>query len=419
MNEELNEKLEDVWARDLANLCAEVLADSVEYGQMVKVHSLYYEIYPIVNEMRLGSNIRGIVDDDKKLDLLLDLLRKEIDKLENEGKSLSDDFRAHDLGAILAVTFSGIIAARLDSNFQNMEVICEWCDRVSGERTKGYSIMEAADCYHIFGSFRGEVSKDEPKITLPTEGKLDDIIRRAEEECRSAEVKDKNEYIRQLRLFLLDAVMQLPPYRQDKLRDYQEFLDLSSFKGSKETKPARMFYNLSKVSYAKGDKKSLDHALEYAVSALQYAKPEDVTFIELCRQNLLILEQEKAAREVTKKEALKQAQQDFEEIITEKKSELDEMVQKELKDSLLRVIEILGIFLAVAGAGVTAVGGIAVSDSFLDALGIYLGGTLSVVILFGLLRLMVLKPLVLARKKNRWTETPQAPEPTDNNQKGE
>lgn len=328
----MNDKLASDWIERLARVCEKIFEDSAECDYITKVYSLFYEIEPIVNQERnRGRNIRDIVDDDRKLDSLLDRLRNKIAELEDKGKPLSNDFKVHGLGTILAVTFSGIIAARLDSNFRDMEVVFEWCNRVSDEKTKDYPIIKIAECYHSFGSFRGEVSKDKPKIGLPSEHKLNGILSQAEKECKSAEVKDKNSYIRQLRLFLVDAVMQLPPYRQDTLREYPNLLDLSYFKGPKETKPARLFYNLSKVSYAKGDEKSLDHAIEYAVDSLQYAKPVDIAFIETCRQNLLILEQEKAAREVTKEEALKQAKEDFEEIITEKKSELDENGTERIK----------------------------------------------------------------------------------------
>lgn len=404
----MNEELADYWVEELAEACKESFADSGQSDHMVKVFSLYDKLEPKVNKARSQRyNIRVITDDNGNLQSLCKRLLNKIDELEDGGNfTLAEDFKEHHLGAILAVAFSGIIAARLDSNFHGMGVVCDWCDGVlgTGKKTKDYSIILAAEYYHIFGSCRREVSKDTPCVNLPSEGKLKSLLDQAEEECKNAEVKDRERYIRQLRLFLVDAITQLPPYRQVELENYNDLLNLDRLQGDKGS-PARIYYSLSKVSYAKGDKESLDKAIEYAVDSLQYAKPGDIGFIEQCRQNLLILEQEKAARETIKKEALELANEELEGIIEDTKLEVSkeahETVNRELKDTLLRVIEILGIFLAVTGAGVTAVGGIAVSDSFWDVLGIYTGGAIAVVILFGLLRLMVLKPLPIIKFRRK------------------
>lgn len=377
------------WKNELADICAKSLAGSVEYDdRMVKVYSLYDKLEGWVNKWRnIGDfNIRSIINNhltsqpqDDRRKALLDFLRRRIADNEAKYDSILSDF------AILTIAFSGFIAARLDSNFEGMQVMYDWCNEVSDERMRDYSICKAAECYYRFGTCRGEVSGNLQNANLPTQEDLIGILSQAEEECRRAKVqdKDRNKYIRQLRLFLMDAVMQLPPYRQDLLGKYPDLLDLSNFKTPIS---ARVYYNLSKASYIKGGEESLDLAIKYAVDALQNASPADLNFIELCRQNLLILEQEKVARKTTKDEALKEAK-------TELQKTIEETIRIETRDLQMRVIEILGIFLAVTGVGVTAVGGIAVSGGFWDRLGIYVGGGLSIMILFGFLKYVVIEPI--------------------------
>lgn len=392
-------------AEDLDSVCKEVI-----YDDKVKIYALNDRIESLVNGERSkkDNNIREITNDHDKLEYLLEQL---CSKIHQSSITLSDDFKIDNLGAILAVTFSGVVAARLDANFQAMKHVYDWCDGKSYndgksyKLTKDYSIVDfpiikTARYYSAFGSCRGKLSEDRLS-NLPEVDDLKSTISQAQKECEKAKSrKDRDEYIKQMRVFLADAIMQLPPYRQKELEEYS---DLLVFEDMEKPLTARISYNLSKASYARAgeDNKSLDNAIEYAVSALQEAAPADINFIELCRQNLLILEQEKVARETTTKGALRQAndkldkeivaaRKTIDETIAKSEKKIQEDTQKELKDILLRVIEILGIFLAVAGIGVTAVGGIAVSDSFLVALGIYLGGTLAVVILFMLLRLMVL-----------------------------
>ena len=404
-------KEDKTWEETVAQLaerCVFALADPVEGDRVkisnsVKVFSLYYMLDAWVNDRRIkeNHNIREFTKDTDGLNKLRAYLSKKIDDGEY---TLSDDLK--DLGAVLAVSFSGFVAARLDSNFEGMKDIYGWCEDALEKQTDysiidhpiiDHPIVKAADCYYRFGAGRG-VSEDRHNITVPPEKDLQDILDQAEEECKRGGAKDnKNTYIRQLRVFLLDAIMQLPPYRQDELRKYPVLLDINKYKvrdsEGKDSIPARVYYSLSKASYATKGERSLDLAIKYAVNALQGANPADIGFIELCRQNLLILEQEKVARKTTKDEALKEAKTELEKDIIVAKSELHVTIRKETRDLQMRVIEILGIFLAVTGVGVTAVGGIAVSGGFWDRLGIYIGGGLSIMILFGFLKYVVIEPI--------------------------
>lgn len=408
----INTKLAEYWVEKLVEAFKESLAESGQNDHMVKVFSLYNKLEPQVIQARSErSNIRAITKDHENLTHLCKLLRDRIDELEAEGDfTLPGDLKEHSLGAILAVAFSGIVAAKLDSNFQDMKVVCDWCDRAlgTGKKTKDYSIILAAEYYHMFGSYRREVSQDIQDIKLPTENELKSLLDQAEEECESAKSEDKNRYIRRLRLFLMEAITQLPPYRQSELGRYPDLLNLDRLQGAIGPIPARTYYSLSKVLYAQSGEESLDKAIEYAVDSLQYAKPADVGFIEQCRQNLLILEQEKAARSIIKSESvkdsvaeakdqlggmLKAAQSEFEDKIGKDVSTFQEKVRRDIKDSLLRVIEILGIFLAVAGVIVTEVGGLTAGNSIGHTLIIYGVGNATILILFLFLRVFVLGDL--------------------------
>ena len=360
----------------------------------LKTYCLYFDLEGLVNEWRNKDdfNIREIdFTLREKMPQEFELLKRMqvenlVGRIKN-GKKIDEDNPISDedieLFAILAIAFSGFVAARLDGNFKDMGIMYKWCDKATDERIKEHPICKAAYCYYRFGACREEVSGNLQDMDRPSEKDLKDILFQAEKECESA--KDQKIYVKKLRLFLVDAVMQLPLYRQKQLRYYFDWLDIKNFE---EPRTARENYNLSKVFYAKDE---LDHAIKCSVRALQKANPSDLNFIELCRQNLLILEQEKIARETTKKEALKEAQEEFNSMIQKQKEEIIEPLTRDLQ---LRVIEILGIFLAVTGVGVTAVGGIAVSGGFWDRLGIYLGGGLSIIVLFGFLKFVVIDPSI-------------------------
>lgn len=416
----------DVWVGKLAEACKESLADSGQNDHMIKIFSLYSKVESLVYEARSKptsnfSNIRVFTWDPdaskipKKLDAMREKLSDKITELEGKGGFILDkDFKKHDLGAILAVSFCGVVAARLDSNFESMKEICDWYEEAigAGQRRKDYLIIQVADYYHAFGKCRGDVSDEARFDHLPTKHDLQSLLDRAEEHCESA--KKGYEYIDQLRLFIVEAITQLPSYR-DELNDYSDLLSLDTFKGDRIS--ARVYYSLSKISYAKGD---TDKAIEHAVESLQKARPIETAFIDQCRENLLILEQEKAARtriiedsvkksiEKAKGELdcmLKVANKDFREQI----SEIEEDVKKDVKDALLRVIEILGIFLAVAGVIVTQVGGFRVGGSAWQIIGIFTVGYLTIVSLFFILRIIVNMPL---RGKDKRAEDSESKELT-------
>ena len=153
---------------------------------------------------------------------------------------------------------------------------------------------------------------------------------------------------------------------------------------------------MSRSAYAQGN---LDQAISYAIEALQAARATDRAFIPQCRQYLITLEQEKVASETIVAKATEKLDPKLNDLLKEQATTFKDTIHAEIKESLLRVIEILGIFLAVASVAVTAVGGISVGDSIWQSIGIFALGYLTIVSLFLFLRLMVTKPLNEIRRR--------------------
>ena len=184
---------------------------------------------------------------------------------------------------------------------------------------------------------------------------------------------------------------------------------------------ARFRYILSRVRLAQD---RIHEAMLEAMYALQYAPEWDLPFKESCRQQMIILEQEIATadgirsslnklledqtrrlhgiveteiapvkEEILKTQAeISNAQErlknEQENIAIELKGS-QETLRKEVRDALLRVIEILGIFIAIVGVAVTSVGGIVAGRTLGEAVAIFGLGYLTTVSLFLLLRLII------------------------------
>ena len=386
----------DRWAKTLAEICVESLGRSSEASNDDKVVSyeekvlkLYITLNSEVTEKRLaGKSIRGWMKDK-------DTLVKDIyARAEYSADRLDDYFK--DIGVHLTVTLVGVIAARLDENFRYMKMMIDWCNEClpTGYTTNKFMILKAADYYCQFGEYRymniSNYSSDQlPQLPDPRD--LDEFL----EDVK----KMSDSYHYRVHLFLVEAVAQLPPYLLRENNIYPDWLD--KIKESDESKQSRFLYNLSRAAYALGNH---EEAIRYAIDALQSANANDIGFIDRCRTHLLVLEQELAATETIVAESIKKAEiilndkiekatSDVMSEVEKQVSEFQEQVRDEIKSTLLIVIEILGLFLAVSGAVVAAVGGIGASDSILQSFVIYATSGVTIVALFWMLRALVLKPL--------------------------
>ena len=319
------------------------------------------------------------------------------------------------VASALTTTLVGIHSARLDGNWQGLGRVWSWCGRTlpSGYQPESYTLLRAADYYKQFGSARLAMTSG-VSAQLPSPEDLNHLLTTSDAELEDS--SKKQEYLRRLRLFLVDAVSQLAPGELRSEKKHAEWLDRMV-----EQDPelhSRFKYNLSRARFAQNRNSD---AIKLSIEALQSAPPNDLPYIELCRQQLLMLEQEAASREDIEEELRTGLKAELEGDVLKAKGEIQaetqtimdssqEAIREEIKDSLLRVVEILGVFLAVAGVAVTAVGGIAAGGSVWRALTIYGLGFTTIVLLFFVLRLMVLKPLIVGRKKSRERSNPGAAE---------
>lgn len=376
------------------------------FHQVFDVQKLYTNLEDEITLKYLnGNNIRNVLSDGEEAKDLLKLVRDDGDILEKN------------IGAVLAVSFSGIISARLDSNYRTVLEMLEWSNEAlpEGFKSNQFLVLRIAECYTEFGKVRHGGTR----VRLPSIDDLNDLMAKAKPE----EEEQKTDYSVYLHLFLIDSVAQLPPYLlSNELAEYSSWLEEVENETKKKAL-ARFSYYSSRVAYSQN---KLDEAIIYAMDALQAAPARSGDFINRCRQHLLTLEQEKAARSIIKSESVKEsvdaagvrlrrmldeAQSEFDNKISNIKKTMDKDVAQvirdmrgDIKDSLLRVIEILGIFLAVAGVVVTEVGGLTAGNSLGQTLTIYIVGNSTILMLFLFLRFMVLKPLIVSRRKNNQAE---------------
>ena len=351
-----------------------------------------------------------LLADERHLEALCEDIRQQVAQRVVSGQHAPTSESVMLVVSALTTTLIGIHSARLDGNWQGLETAWSWCGRTlpRGYQPESYTLLRAADYYRQFGSARRAMA-NHVSTQIPSPEALDNLLAEAHAELENT--SEEEVYLRRLRLFLVDAVSQLPPgnlrFKEHSKENYAEWLN--NVLRHEPDPHSRFKYNLSRARFAQN---RIPEAIMLSIDALQSAPPSDLPYIELCRQQLLMLEQEAASREDIEAELSESIRAELEESVEKAKTDVkdetqdivdssQEAIRSEIKDSLLRVIEILGVFLAVAGVAVTAVGGIAAGGSVGRALTIYGLGFLTIVLLFFILRLMVLAPLIIIRKKSR------------------
>lgn len=382
--------LETYWISELAKQCMSSLSASTKDELEIEIGKLYYVFEDtLVLEQSEGNSIRRVLNNPEDADQLLNVL---LSKLAAHQANEEDK----EVVATLFITISGVISARLDGNYEVVGQMISWCEKTltKGYSTEDFSILKAAKYYHAFGRYRytSTIGKSQEGSNLPSSDDLDELLESVKQKSDGS--KGYAFYNSRLRLFLLDGLAQLPPYLSKEIEEYSGWLD--DLKKSEGAKGHRFLFNLSRSAYAQGN---LDQAIGYAIEALQAARPTDIAFIPQCRQYLITLEQEKVASETIVEKATEKLEPKLNDLLNKQATAFKDTTHAEIKESLLRVIEILGIFLAVASVAVTAVGGISVGDSVWQSLGIFALGYLTIVSLFFFLQLMVTKPLIDIRRK--------------------
>lgn len=381
-------ELKNYWVVELAKRCRSSLLASTKDKLEIEIGKLYPGLEDtLIRQHSEGNSIRRVLDNPEDADQLLSelLLKLAADQANETDKEVM---------ATLFITISGVVSARLDSNYEVVGQMIFWCEKTltKGYSTEDFSILKAAKYYHAFGRYRytSTIGKSQEGSNLPSRDDLDELLESAKQ--KSDGYEDYERYVNRLRLFLLDGLAQLPPYLSKEIDEYSDWLDDLK----KRAKGHRFLFNLSRSAYAQGD---LDQAIGYAIEALQAVPAIDTGFIPQCRQYLITLEQEKVASETIVAKATEKLDPKLNDLLNKQASTFKDTIHAEIKESLLRVIEILGIFLAVASVAVTAVGGISVGDSIWQSIGIFALGYLTIVSLFLFLRLMVTKPLNEIRRR--------------------
>ena len=344
-----------------------------------------------------------LLADERHLDALCADIQQNVNQHVASGQQVPPSDNSTLVASALTTALLGVHSARLDGNWRGIDTVWSWCGRTlpSGYQPEGYTLLRAADYYRQLGSARLAMIVDE-SAQLPRPDALDELLARARSELEDS--PERGTYLRRLRLFMVDAVSQLPPSELRSGSSHAEWLN--KMLEGEPAQHSRFKYNLSRARFAQN---RISEAIELSIDAMQSAPPSDLPYIELCRQQLLMLEQEAASRGEIARELSERIAENLQSDVQKAKDEIQaetqtimdssqEAIRSEVKDSLLRVVEILGVFLAVAGVAVTAVGGIAAGGSVWRALTIYGLGFLTIVLLFFILRLMVLGPLVDIRK---------------------
>ena len=382
--------------------------------------------YWLLDRDQVSSKL-DFLDDQKQINALNRDIRNQVNNRLGSSQQARMSNDTIDAASALTTTLIGVHAARLDSNWTALDKVLSWCDEAlpKGYKLESFTLLRAANYYTRYGKIRLAMTDDE-STQPPDPGDLNDLLDTAQEELDG--MSERDACLRRLKLFLVDAVSQLPPNHLKSGKDHAAWLN----KLDDSDLHSRFKYSLSRARFAQEE---IPEAMKLSIQALQEAPPSDLPFIELCRQQLLMLEQEAAsreeiARELTNRvardlgehadqitnrmrEATNEKVSDSQDKIREEVKDSQEAIRSEIKDALLRVVEILGVFLAVAGVAVTAVGGIAGGGSVWRALTIYGLGFLTIVLLFFILRLMVLGPLIDIRKMFRKTSDsgPSGPAP--------
>ena len=324
------------------------------------------------------------------------------------GKSDAAEISAQERRAAVVVSaLVGISSARMDSNWRLMGEVYSWCHRrfPEGATTTQYVWLEAADVYNRLGN-TNEITSASLKDHIHRIDKLLEHFRDV------VDSKLRADQFLNLALFLLEGVAQLPHQALSSeevkrwIRELVTELDTGQHGYADDLTNSRLCrfrYLLSQIYLAWEDTSA---ALNAAIYALQYAPEWDLRFMELCRLQILTLEQEVASSqglrtEITKhlENALKEAIQDINETVASQEDELQRkhedlrrrienstrQSRDEIRSSLMRVIEILGVFIGIAGVAVTSVGGIVASRSLGESMLIFGIGYLTIVSLFGIL----------------------------------
>ena len=309
--------------------------------------------------------------------------------------------------AIVAVALAGGHCARMDGNATAAASVWAWSNHAAGDGWTPEDIapLRVVECFAATAAVRAGGT------AIFTLEKIDDIAAESRAQLHMADSPascdpEALRHHQRVLMMLTETIASLPATLLREVTSgngykarYGEWVEQRALAWFPEGRgPAVFHQHYARILLALGD---LDRARREVEQALARAKPHMLQSIEASRQMQLAIDLENLSREDIKSDVTDSVTKDANERIEEESRKLQESLVREMreratqernatsseiKDALLRVVEILGVFLTVAAIAVTAVGGIAVDEDPWVRIGIWAAGYGSVVSLFWLLR---------------------------------
>ena len=309
--------------------------------------------------------------------------------------------------AIVAVALTGGHCARMDSNAEAAASVWAWSNSAAGDGWTPEDIapLRVVECFAATAAARAGGTAS---FTLE---KIDEIAAesRAQLHMVDSPADCDPEALRRHRRVLAHLTETIASLPARLLREetegsgyrarYGDWAQQRALGWFPESHGLAVFHqHNARILLALGD---LDGARREVEQALARAKPHMLQSIEASRQMQLAIDLEDLSRaDITQtvtsnvtqtaantvEEKSRSLQQNLLDEMRENAAQERDATRNEIKDALLRVVEILGVFLTVAAIGVTAIGGIAVDGDPEVRIAIWGFGYGSIVSLFWLLR---------------------------------
>ena len=221
-----------------------------------------------------GPNLsRNLVGDERHLTVLRDDIVALVKAQLGDSKNYGDEAEQVAVATVLTTTLIGIHSARFDANWQGIETTLSWCNTElpRGYKYEKYALLRSAEYFGAIGRARfAMVTKQE--VNLPNAELLNTLLNDAEQDLHDTSFRDNS--LLRMRLFLADAVAQLPP---ELLRSGSHASWLNDLLKTNPRLHARFKYNLSRARFAQN---KIGDAIRLSIEALLEAPPDDLPFIE-------------------------------------------------------------------------------------------------------------------------------------------
>ena len=331
--------------------------------RLIKNSTKYSELVHLIRSEYFSS-----INMDTLHDMILDEL----------GNCESPTGTSDELMATVATATIIYLSAHSDGRWKEIEEIIKWYSKKleSGFAYEDFLSFELAQLYVNFGMASHKASNEGgTSVRL-----LAELLSRLNKACDSSDLGQHHDVQFRYGFMMLSSSVMLLPFAlmrdENAYRDRAEWLRDRIEELPDNRRSYRERLTEGKIAYANTDS-NIDDAVQKTEEAVHEAPAHDQRFINEARQflNLLDLEEQSLKRnldarsEVTKKmRALEDRQTEVNSSVTKGQETINqrtedafikvERVRDEVKDATLRIVEVLGLFLAIGSVAITAVGGI-------------------------------------------------------------